>query len=110
MLNKKVTYKTTKTTMSNSILINPAELADLIKTVPCVIIDTRRSEAYEESHIPDAVNLHNIFTYLATSTPEGIAELKGKFETEFGAAGLSGKETAIIYEQSMNNWAKKVPG
>lgn len=84
--------------MSNGILINPAELADLTKTVPCVIIDTRTSEAYGESHIPGAVNLHDIFTYLATSTLEGIAELKDKFETEFGAAGLSGKETAIIYE------------
>ena len=88
--------------MSNGILINPAELADLTQTVPCAIIDTRTSKAYGESHIPGAVNLHDIFTYLATSTLEGIAELKGKFETEFGAAGLSGKETAIIYEQSMN--------
>lgn len=101
-MNTKVTCETTKTTMSNGILINPAELADLTKTVPCVIIDTRTSEAYGESHIPGAVNLHDIFTYLTTSTLEGIAELKDKFETEFGAAGLSGKETAIIYEQSMN--------
>ena len=101
-MNTKVTCETTKTTMSNGILINPAELADLTKTVPCVIIDTRTSEPYGESHIPGAVNLHDIFTYLATSTLEGIAELKDKFETEFGAAGLSGKETAIIYEQSMN--------
>ena len=51
---------------------------------------------------PDAVNVHDIFTYLATSTPEGMAELKAKFADAFGAAGLSGKETAVIYEQSMN--------
>ena len=30
-------------------------------------------------------------------------ELKTKFADAFGAAGLSGKETAVIYEQSMNS-------
>ena len=38
-----------------------------------------------------------------TSTPEGIHELKTKFADAFGKAGLSGKETAVIYEQSMNS-------
>ena len=52
---------------------------------------------------PSAVNVHEIFTYLATSTPEGMQELKTKFADAFGAAGLSGKETAVIYEQSMNS-------
>ena len=41
--------------------------------------------------------------YLATSTPEGMQELKTKFADAFGGAGLSGKETAVIYEQSMNS-------
>jgi len=31
-----------------------------------------------------------------------MAELKTKFADAFGKAGLSGKETAVIYEQSMN--------
>ena len=47
--------------------------------------------------------MHEIFTYLATSTPEGMDELKTKFADAFGAAGLSGKETAVVYEQSMNS-------
>ena len=67
------------------------------------IIDTRNPDAYAAGHIPGAVNVHDIFTYLATSTPEGMAELKTKFADAFGAAGLSGKETAVIYEQSMNS-------
>ena len=54
-------------------------------------------------HLPNAVNVHEIFTYLATSTPEGMHELKTKFADAFGKAGLSGKETAVIYEQSMNS-------
>src|SRR3982074_3434799 len=83
-------------------LISAGELADLASKEPCVIIDTRNPDAYGAGHIPNPANLHEIFTYLATSTPEGIHELKTKFADAFGRAGLSGKETAVIYEQSMN--------
>src|SRR5258707_15415470 len=85
------------------VLITAGELADLIKKEPCVIIDTRNPDAYAAGHLPNAVNAHEIFTFLATSTPEGMNELKTKFADAFGGAGLSGKETAVIYEQSMNS-------
>src|ERR1700749_2789138 len=85
------------------ILISASELADLIAKEPCVIIDTRNPDAYAGGHIPNAVNVHEIFTFLATSTPEGMHELKTKFADAFGAAGLSGNETAVVYEQSMNS-------
>ena len=84
-------------------LITAEDLTTMMTAEPIVIIDTRSPEAYAAGHIPGAVNVHDIFTYLATSTPEGIAELKTKFADAFGAAGLSGKETAVIYEQSMNS-------
>ena len=85
------------------VLITAGELAELVKKDPCVIIDTRNPDSYAAGHLPGAVNVHDIFTFLATSTPEGIHELKTKFADAFGAAGLSGKETAVIYEQSMNS-------
>ena len=71
-------------------------------TEPVVLIDARDASNYAAGHIPQAVNVHDIFAYLATSTPEGIAAMTGKFVGAFGAAGLSGKETAVVYEQSMN--------
>ena len=80
------------------VLITAGELTDLLAKEPCVVIDTRNPDAYGAGHLPNAVNVHEIFTYLATSTPEGMAELKTKFADAFGAAGLSGKETAVIYE------------
>ncbi|MBS0521343.1 MAG: sulfurtransferase [Proteobacteria bacterium] len=86
-----------------AVLISATELAALTKSEPTVVIDTRNPDAYAAGHIPGAVNVHEIFTYLATSTPEGIEELKTKFAEAFGKAGLSGKETAVIYEQSMNS-------
>jgi thiosulfate/3-mercaptopyruvate sulfurtransferase len=85
------------------VLINAAELADLLSKEPCVLIDKRNPDAYAAGHLPGAVNVHEIFSFLATSTPEGISELKTKFAAAFGNAGLSGKETAVVYEQSMNS-------
>ncbi len=92
-------------------LITAEDLKTMMASEPVVIIDTRSPDAYGAGHIPGAVNVHDIFTYLATSTPEGIAELKTKFAVAFGAAGLSVKETAVIYEQSMNSgFGQSCPG
>ena len=86
----------------SAILLTPQDLDQLIKNEPTVIIDTRNPEAFATGHVPGAINMHDIFTFLATSTADGIQELKSKFAEEFGAAGLSGAETAVIYEDAMN--------
>jgi thiosulfate/3-mercaptopyruvate sulfurtransferase len=88
--------------MMDKVLVTPAELSDLLKSEPIVLIDTRAPDAYAAGHLPGAVNIHDIFTYLATSTPDGVAAMRDKFASVFGAAGLSGEETAVVYEQSMN--------
>ena len=88
--------------MSEKVLITPADLQPMLGKPDIVVVDTRAPDAYAAGHIPGAVNIHDIFTYLAMSTPEGMSELKGKFAEIFGAAGLSGAETAVIYEGSMN--------
>jgi thiosulfate/3-mercaptopyruvate sulfurtransferase len=90
--------------MSEKVLITPAELSDnLTSGEPIVLIDTRDPATYAAGHLGGAVNIHDIFTYLATSTPDGVAAMREKFAAVFGAAGLSGKETAVVYEQSMNS-------
>lgn len=88
--------------MNDSTLISPAQLKQMSEALPTVIIDTRAPDAYAAGHIPGAVNLHDIFTFLAMSSKEGLEELRGKFAEAFGAAGLSGDEIAVIYEDSMN--------
>lgn len=87
--------------MHDRVLISADELAGLMKAQPVVLIDTRDAANYAEAHLPGAVNLHQIFTYLATSTPQGVEALRQTFTEAFGKAGLSGKETAVVYEQSM---------
>lgn len=87
--------------MNANVLISPAALSAMLNTEAAVVVDTRDAANYAEAHIPGAVNIHEIFTYLATSTPEGLNALHDTFANAFGKAGLSGKETAVIYEQSM---------
>ncbi len=89
--------------MTDKVLLTPAELSAMLAKPDVVVIDTRNPAAYAAGHVPGAVNLHDIFTFLATSTPEGMDELRGKFAAAFGAAGLSGEETAVCYEESMNS-------
>ena len=88
--------------MTDKVLLTPAELQGMMGP-GVVVIDTRSPDAYAAGHIPGAVNVHEIFTFLAMSTPEGMATLRQKFADAFGAAGLSGAETAVCYEESMNS-------
>ncbi|GAC1413909.1 MAG: sulfurtransferase [Burkholderiaceae bacterium] len=84
-------------------LISPEELNLLMSTDHAVLIDTRDPEAYAKGHIPGAVNMREIFTFLATSSVEGLHELKETFAKVLGDAGLSGTQTAVFYEDAMNS-------
>ena len=84
-------------------LIAPEQLQALQASEPVVLIDTRDPEAYAAGHIPGAVNLREVFTYLASSTPDGLKALRDTFASALGAVGLSGQETAVFYEDAMNS-------
>jgi thiosulfate/3-mercaptopyruvate sulfurtransferase len=86
----------------DSALITPTDLKTLADADLAVIIDTRDPDSFASGHIPGAVNMHDIFTFLATSDVSGMAALKEKFAAEFGAAGLDGEKTAVIYEAAMD--------
>ena len=87
--------------MTDKVLLSPAELSAMLARSGTVVIDTRAPAAYSAGHIPGAVNVHDVFTFLATSTPEGMAELRGSFAEAFGKAGLGGEELAVFCEESM---------
>ncbi len=87
--------------MVGRVLISPSALAELIRTEPVVLIDTRDPGQFGEGHIAGAVNVREVFTYLATVSTGGLAALRERFTDAFAKAGLSGAETAVVYEQSM---------
>lgn len=89
--------------MDSKPLTTPSELAARMATgETLVIIDTRAPEEYAQEHIPGAVNLREIFTYLAMSTDQGLDALQGTFAQHLGAAGISGDERVVIYEAAMD--------
>lgn len=91
------------TMLESPILISPADLLALKSAEPVVLIDTRDADTYAAGHIEGAVNLREIFTFLATSTAEGVQALKDSFIKQFGEIGLSGEETAVFYEDALNS-------
>jgi len=89
--------------MSQSPLTTPKALvARLESSEPLVILDTRSPEEYAVGHIPGAMNVRDIFTYLATSTSDGLQALAATFAELFGAVGISGAERVVIYEDAMD--------
>ena len=89
--------------MQAEILISPEQLSALMTTESVVIIDTRDAGAFAAGHLPGAVNLREIFTFLATSSAEGLSALTSKFADTFGSIGLSGTETAVFYEDALDS-------
>ena len=90
-------------TVRRKYLMSVDELSTLIAEKAVSIIDTRHPDEYRENHIPGAVNIFEIFTYLATRENGGSEALCRTFATLFGAAGLCGDERVVVYEDSMDN-------
>lgn len=67
-----------------------------------MFIDVRDSKDFEAGHLPGAVNMPDIFTYLAETTEDGLKILQEKFVALFSEYGLDGKKTAIIYEDALH--------
>ena len=91
------------------VLISPEQLSTMMGAEPVVIIDTRDADTYAAGHLPGAVNLREIFTFLATSTAEGLTALKSTFADHFGAIGLSGTETAVPSPESSRRELCRMP-
>lgn len=92
------------TDTATSPLVSPDKLEEMLAKdrANVVLIDTRPPEMWANGHIAGAVNMHDIFTYLATSTQTGNDQMRSKFAQLFGTAGLGGDEVAVVYEDQMD--------
>lgn len=89
-------------TPAAGVLLEPEALAELMTSNSTVLLDTRAPEVYAAGHLPGALNVRDVFTFLATSDESGMAHLTGTFAELFGRAGLDGTKTAVLYEDAMD--------
>lgn len=92
-----------KNEISAKYLTSVDELSNLLYCKDVKIIDTREPEDYIVEHIPGAINIYDIFTYLSTKENGGYTAMQNHFARLFGEAGISGNERIVVYEDAMDN-------
>ena len=79
------------------------KLSEILDDGNLKIIDTREPEDYIIDHIPGAINIYDIFTYLSTKENGGYEAMRRHFAELFGNAGICGNERIVVYEDAMDN-------
>jgi thiosulfate/3-mercaptopyruvate sulfurtransferase len=90
--------------MDDKVLLDPKQLRERLKGGDVVLIDTRDPDSFKAGHIPGALNAHDIFTYLATSTPEGQKELQTKFARGYFLLKVLGYARASVLHGGFKAW------
>lgn len=67
-----------------------------------VFIDTRSPEAFAAGHVPNAVNMPELFGYVCDSSAAGLQDLRRVFSRLFAQAGVTGDEQVVVYEEGMD--------
>ncbi|GBQ38853.1 sulfurtransferase [Komagataeibacter europaeus] len=88
--------------MPTTVLHSPDDVRQLLASGDAVVIDVRDRKDFDAGHIPGAVNMPDIFTYLAETTHDGLHTLQQTFANLFADYGLDGKKTAIVYEDALH--------
>lgn len=86
----------------SQIIIEVDALSELLACKDVKLVDTRSPDEYAACHIPGAVNIHDIFTFLSSSTEEGLEAMRQHFARVFGQNGISHQDTVVFYEQGMD--------
>lgn len=90
--------------MSAKILYTATEVQQLQTQQELILVDVRSPGYYQDGHIPGAVNIPELFTYLTSSSPDGLATFHREFETHFSRAGITPDKTVILYEDYLDNY------
>jgi thiosulfate/3-mercaptopyruvate sulfurtransferase len=89
--------------MSQANLLEVEELRGMLDQKDVVIVDTRDEQTYLRGHIPGAINIHEIFTYLALEENGGYPAMSQFFEGILRQSGVKQSDRIVIYEDAMDN-------
>ena len=87
--------------VSASRLLSPKEVQTLQASGEALVVDVRDADDYAAAHIAGAVSIPQIFYHLSTTTPEELEESKQLFQDLFRAAGITGDELVVLYEDGL---------
>lgn len=106
MIKKNITKLKTQyrsnTYMNKKIIYTPSEANEKLINGTVTMVDVRSTEEFDKGHIPEAVNIPEIFTTLSMTSPEGLKEMQDIFVPLFKKAGIHHDQTVIVYEDSLN--------
>ena len=83
------------------ISVDEAYTEYLSKDKKTVFLDVRDTDSFIQSHIPNSLNVNEIFSYLSTSDKKGVEAIKNEFQKVFQSHGLTGNENVILYESCL---------
>jgi len=88
---------------SDKILISVKNAYQKLQNKEAVFLDTRDPSQFLKSHIPQARNVNEVFTYLSTSDKKGQEDLTSTFQEIFRREGFTGGENIITYEECLKS-------
>jgi len=88
--------------MTGKILYTLQEAQALLAEGSVLLVDIRDQDTFAQGHIPGAVNLPEIFSFLSESSPAGLAALQNAFGASFSRVGVTHERKVIFYEDSFD--------
>jgi thiosulfate/3-mercaptopyruvate sulfurtransferase len=88
---------------NDKILIGVKDAFEKFQSKSAVFLDIRDPSQFAKSHIPNARNINEIFTFLSTSDKKGQEELISTFQEIFRREGINGNENIIAYEECLKS-------
>lgn len=88
--------------MTEKILYTLREVQALLAEGSVLLVDIRDQDTFAQGHIPGAVNLPEIFSFLSESSLEGLAALQNAFAASFSRVGVIQARKVIFYEDSFD--------
>jgi thiosulfate/3-mercaptopyruvate sulfurtransferase len=82
---------------STSILIEPSELPSALAN-GAVLIDTRKSEAFKQGHIPGALPFSTYDVLVPNMSIEGMKAFAESMSHRFASAGITAERNVVVYD------------
>jgi thiosulfate/3-mercaptopyruvate sulfurtransferase len=89
--------------LTDTPFVEARQLFNELQQSNIVLIDTRDDQAFNKGHLPGAVQIHDIFTYISLPENGGLPALFDHFSILFAYHGIRQDDEIVIYEDTTDN-------